>query len=232
MRIISIGDLHGKNHWEKVMNKYDFDLLIFVGDYFDNLSGISNKEEILNFKNLLKYKEKYPDKVIILIGNHELHYLKGINEKYSGFQTIHKYDIQDILEEALSKNYLKACHLEDNFLFSHAGVTKTWLNNVGYDYEEKIDIFINDLFKYKPQNFKFTIGNNLSGYGDDICQSPLWVRPNSLIKDCVDGYNQVVGHTEDYQITSINNNLFFIDSFTLSDTFIEIVDGKVNVLEL
>jgi len=232
MRIISIGDLHGKNHWEKVINKYDFDLLIFVGDYFDNLSGISNKEEILNFKNLLKYKEKYPDKVIILIGNHELHYLKGINEKYSGFQTIHKYDIQDVLEEALSKNYLKACHLEDNFLFSHAGVTKTWLNNVGYDYEEKIDIFINDLFKYKPQNFKFTIGNNLSGYGDDICQSPLWVRPNSLIKDCVDGYNQVVGHTEDYQITSINNNLFFIDSFTLSDTFIEIVDGKVNVLEL
>jgi predicted MPP superfamily phosphohydrolase len=232
MRIISIGDLHGKNHWEKVINKYDFDLLIFVGDYFDNLSGISNKEEILNFKNLLKYKEKYPDKVIILIGNHELHYLKGINEKYSGFQTIHKYDIQDILEEALSKNYLKACHLEDNFLFSHAGVTKTWLNNVGYDYEEKIDIFINDLFKYKPQNFKFTIGNNLSGYGDDICQSPLWVRPNSLIKDCVDGYNQVVGHTEDYQITSIDNNLFFIDSFTISDTFIEIVDGNVNVLGL
>lgn len=41
MRVIALGDTHGRLHWKAITSKDDFDKVIFIGDYFDTHDGIS-----------------------------------------------------------------------------------------------------------------------------------------------------------------------------------------------
>ena len=115
----------------------------------------------------------------------------------------------------------------DKFLFSHAGISKEWLENnncENFDNPEKIAIFVNNLLRYTPRVFNFTPGPNNSGYGDDTCQGPIWIRPDSLLKSSLEGITQVVGHTQDEKII-IHNNLILTDTLGYSKEFLVITDG-------
>jgi predicted phosphodiesterase len=71
MKIIALGDIHGRTNWEKIVdNEMDSDKIIFIGDYFDSRDSISALEQIHNFKEIIKLKKIYPEKFIILFGNH------------------------------------------------------------------------------------------------------------------------------------------------------------------
>lgn len=119
------------------------------------------------------------------------------------------------------------CCINDKYLFSHAGVTKTWCTNNEVDLNN-LEQSINDLFKFKPNSFKFTMGDNFDNSGDDICQTPVWVRPMSLMKDKLDGFTFVVGHTTVKQIDvskASEYNLIMIDALGTSGEYLEIIDG-------
>lgn len=90
-----------------------------------------------------------------------------------------------------------------------------------------IDSQINDLFKSKPEAFNFTLGDNNNPKGDDTCQSPIWVRPQSLVKDKFDDYKQGVGHTIQTQLVA-SNNIIFIDTLSTSQEYLKIIDSKVS----
>jgi hypothetical protein len=45
--------------------------------------------------------------------------------------------------------------------------------------------------------------NGTNIFGDDITQGPLWVRPPSLSKNPLPGFNQIVGHTPVDEITKV-----------------------------
>jgi hypothetical protein len=70
---------------------------------------------------------------------------------------------------------------------------------------------------YKPQVFEF-FGTN--PYGDDVYQTPIWIRPNSLMKSNKGILNkkiiQVVGHTQQNQIDikgkTTGGRYYFIDT--------------------
>ena len=62
------------------------------------------------------------------------------------------------------------------------------------------------------------------GYGNTISQSPIWIRPQSLLKSKVDGYRQIVGHTN--MGTPVDKQgLYFND--LLPDYYIIIEDGVI-----
>lgn len=212
MKILVIGDVHGRNFWEDIIQKEkDYDKVIFIGDYFDSHEP-NNKgpQQISNFKKIIQFKSQNTDKVILLIGNHDYHYLPGIEEYYSGYQAYISFDIQKVLKENL--NLLQICHIENNFLFSHAGFTKTWLNNSGLDLNT-----VNLQFYKNYKMFGFNPGNYYDPYGDEICQGPLWVRPTSLRKDMVDKYTQVIGHTTQLNGINIIDRIILIDALTESN---------------
>lgn len=193
MELVAIGDIHGFDTWKQFTEK-KFDKYVFIGDYFDNYEKTSAAEQIHNFKEICDFKRSNPDGVDLLIGNHDFHYLRGNRFQYAGFQYSHKIDIQETLHIALDEGVLKMCAVYDKYLFTHAGVTKTWCDNNNIDLSN-IEESINDLFKYKPNAFEFNVGENYDEYGDDICQTPIWIRPKSLMQDKIDGFVQVVGHT-------------------------------------
>lgn len=231
MKTIICGDVHGRKSWRNIINKEDSDTskIIFVGDYFDTHDNVSAQQQIENFKDIIAFKKSNPDKVILLTGNHDIQYIRGWKEHYSGYQTIYAIDIQELLESALKDNLLQMCYVQNNFLFSHAGVTKTWCQNYDIDLNN-IEQSINDLFKYKPHSFGFStnVGDNLSMTGNDITQSPIWVRPASLIKDKIDGFIQIVGHTvvNNIDVSKVSQfNVILIDALGTSEEYLIINNG-------
>ncbi len=231
MTIIAIGDIHGRTYWKQIISKAKFDKVVFIGDYFDAYKDITPEQQKSNFEDIIKFKKEYLDKVVLLFGNHDYHYLKTVEETYSGFQRWYKTDIAEMLHKAIDEELIQMCYIYNKYLFSHAGVTKTWLKNTGY-IDDQLDLYINDLFKYKPLAFKFTKGENQSSYGDDICQSPIWVRPNSLHNDCLDDYVQIVGHTAQHEIKIIEDKIALIDTLGTSGEFLCIKDEKMLIQRL
>lgn len=223
MITIAIGDIHGHQTWQKIVAKDDFDKVVFVGDYFDNLDGISADDQKRNFRDIIAFKKSYPDKVKLLIGNHDFHYFSFAKQSYAGYQPLQKWDYRELLQDALYDKLLQICHVEDRFLFSHAGVTETWCRNNSIDVTD-IEQSINDLFLYRPSAFGFTPGPNHDRYGNDFTQPPTWVRPQALLMNGLEQYTHVVGHTVQRMINFISN-VILIDTLGTSGQYLKIVDG-------
>jgi predicted phosphodiesterase len=224
MKIIAVGDIHGRTIWKDIVVKEsDADKIIFVGDYFDSYDYTTD-EQIENFTNILNFKKENVDKVILLIGNHDFHYLKGAQEKYSGFQNFKYLDINEVLEPAVSTGLLQICHIHDNFVFTHAGLTKTWCGDNGIDLSD-LENSVNRRLMSNIESFRFNYGDNYDGSGDDVTQPPIWVRIPSLLKDMLEGYRFVVGHSRLKELT-IADNLIGIDTLGQTGEYLVIIDGE------
>jgi len=212
---IAIGDIHGRSDWKQIVEieLHKVDKIIFIGDYFDSFD-IPMLDQIRNFSEIVKFAREYPDKVVLLIGNHDYHYL-SMGETYSGFNPTYAMGIEhDYLRPNL--DLFKICHTEGEFLFSHAGITKTWLKYLLVDIDD-IDSELNDFWKYKPYLFGWRtnpskkMSAHTDSYGNNIWQGPLWVRLDSLNADKIYGYTQVVGHTEMSGI-KYRDGVYYIDA--------------------
>lgn len=191
MKVIALGDIHGKDIWKRIIDKEKPDKVVFVGDYFDSFD-IGPEKQILNFQDIIQYKKDNPDSVVTLLGNHDFHYLPVARETYSGYQRFAAYQITPLIKEAVELGILQICHLHGDFLFSHAGISKTWCEKWGIDLGIDFVEQINDLVKYQGKQFRFQ-GTDI--YGNDVTQSPIWIRPDALRADALEGFNHVVGHT-------------------------------------
>lgn len=204
-RILVIPDVHGRNTWKAMIEKSDATEYIFLGDYFDTRDGISPEKQLSNFRDIIDFKDRNPNSTILLIGNHDYHYMDGVKETYSGYNPILKENASFLFRENFNK--LKMCHQDGDFLFSHAGISNAWLVKSGWDGEPIAD-FVNDMWYHFPHAFKH---NGIDPYGDDVESSPIWIRPRSLMaanKYTMPEYFQVVGHTYRDTVTIIDNYYF------------------------
>lgn len=197
MKTVIIGDIHGRNIWKDIVSKESYDRVIFVGDYFDSFD-IPGLDQIHNFNEICNFAKSSEKEVVLLVGNHDLHYM-NIGQKYSGFQPGFQFDISSILSE--NSDLLQMIYRFDDVLVSHAGVSPVWMDeNFGnsWSFDDLADK-INELFRYRPRSFRFS---GFDPYGDDPSQSPVWIRPSSLLKSNTrnkslikDHFVQVFGHT-------------------------------------
>ena len=241
MKSVIIGDIHGRILWEKIVEKEnDADRFIFVGDYFDTHESIRIIVQLHNFIRLIEFKNNSKADVIMLIGNHDFHYMPFANETYSGHQRGHHHTIQSLLMEHI--NELSMCHKMDKYLFSHAGVSYNWLkywldkNKIKIRFND-IDVLVNDLFINCPRAFKFS---GWDPYGDSVESSPIWIRPKSLQESNYDTlrkeFIQVVGHTQQKKIDikgqTTGGRYYYIDTLGESREYLIIEDGEVSVGQL
>lgn len=231
--ITVIPDLHGSNKWKDIVAKEtSSDLIIFLGDYVDS-HKYTSKNQLLNLEEVLKFKDEHADQVILLLGNHDIHYMPWIIKPYSGYQLRMASIFRKLYTEAIDKKRVQMCYQKDHLLFTHAGVTKTWCKNFQIDQSHPEDQ-INQLLYEQPEALGFIHGNGYSNpIGDDVFQSPAWVRPDSLMSDGIQGFWQIVGHTVQKEITIIEadaEKYFFCDTFLGKDQYLKFTsDGfKVN----
>jgi hypothetical protein len=223
MKTITIGDIHGRDCWKKIIfggdsefqnwceNPTDlgYDKIIFIGDYVDSFN-ITGPNILLNLKDILKFKVAAPDKVVLLFGNHDWQYIT--NQRYTGFAFEMAFDYKTLFFENL--------HLFDlayyqkvgdrDVIWTHAGITNRWLKEFFETYKEKLekfDMIMNGENINNPEfivdclNFALqTLCQNLSdvGYesgGNHPTGGPIWVRIGPLYKDPLPNITQIVGHT-------------------------------------
>ena len=240
MKILSIGDIHGRDLWKFYTHgsSYEYDLwkisveagadstdydfwkeytyaqvdkIIFVGDYCDSFNKTG--EQILeNLKEIILFKKALGDKVVLLLGNHDIQYIVP-NEICSGFRPEMKFDLEQLFNENIE--LFKIAHEEvgedgSKWLWTHAGVTSGWYE------KDLLRVFQYDRFRHKAVsdeffkeersvseiiNFSFMLrlGTlwNVDSHSGGLCMwaGPVWVRPYILNYWPLEGYNQIMGHT-------------------------------------
>jgi len=241
MRTIVLGDIHGLNSWKSAIEKSQPSRVIFIGDYFDSFD-ISGVEQIDNFKQIIRYKEDNPQiEVVLLIGNHDHHYFPEIGyDGTSGFQSKISPSITRVLDE--NRHHLQMAYSFENFLFTHAGVSPVFMDEVFGENKWSVETVasdVNEVWKYKPLAFSF---NGFEASGDNTCQTPIWIRPRSLMsankhhpKGLKKDYVQIVGHTSMKRLDIIGSNkatngrYFFIDTLDTSGEYLVIENEGLGV---
>jgi len=216
MKIVSIGDTHGRTEWKKII-KEDFDNsnFIFLGDYTDpyRVERISEDESIENLKEILELKKKNPEKISLLLGNHDAQYLYYPNfTKTGNLSRIYLQELLDIYQ--LNQNLFQIAVQKDNYLFTHAGVTKGWL-------QEHIELFVQFGLKEDKSNLAIILNKvskdplwrrilgDISFYrnGGDRYAGPLWADKIELEKDLLlPNFHQIVGHNKFEQIFTVGDS--------------------------
>jgi hypothetical protein len=243
MKTIVLGDTHGRSFWKQITTNENPDRVIFIGDYFDSFT-IKTDEQINNFLDIIEYKKTSGKDVILLIGNHDIHYYPEVSDTgTSGYQTIGRLQIEPTIDA--NREHLQMAYKIGEFVFTHAGISSEWLddNIADWTVDNMVDK-INELFRYQPNKFNFRLYKEFdngfviasNGHGDNTYQTPIWIRPRSLMEVNRETLRkqviQVVGHTWVEEIdkkgSATGGRYYFIDTFDTSKEYMIITEDAMS----
>jgi hypothetical protein len=220
-RIMTIGDVHGRDTWKFMThdssyefeqwaimiengadpnddlfkNDYPytgFDKIIFIGDYVDSFD-VDNTRMKKNLEDIILFKKSLPDRVILLWGNHDVQYFIK-DQICSGYRPEMQWDLEILFRD--NRNLFQLAYQEEDYLWTHAGLTKPILKGLIKQYEFLRDLkseseVLNMAFEMQVPEI-FAVDSASGGWS--MFGGPLWVRPTQLQEYGVD-LHQVVGHT-------------------------------------
>lgn len=215
MKILVLGDIHGRSIYKDIIKKESPDQVIFLGDFASSHENISPNKQIEEFDWAIDYKKAHPN-TIILRGNHDCeamgYYWAKCYPKAGG------YDMWAERKQIWLDN-TQWIYIDEDLktIFSHAGVSQIWMD------DSRIKS-IYDINKLEPSElFGFIPESSFDTYGNSVTQPPTWIRPQSLCKCNVREWDQVVGHTQVTtdiinirEFTKNNRNIWLCDALNIS----------------
>lgn len=131
-KLLIIPDIHTRPFWKEATEKHEkeCDKIIFLGDYTDPYQneGFTRKQAIRTLEEVIEYKLNNRDKVVLLLGNHCMHYLiKGFTRS-TRYDSSNAYKIRELYTQHRSLFNLayEETINDKKYLFTHAGVMKSW----------------------------------------------------------------------------------------------------------
>lgn len=238
MKTISLGDIHGRDVWKFILfgSCYEYtmwrtaveegapvdwddnmpflghDKIVFVGDYVDSFD-VPSSVILYNLKEIIDLKQKLGDRVVLLLGNHDIQYfVKG--KRCSGHRIELQHDLEQLFNEHL--DLFQMAYQHKDHLWTHAGVSQSWLNELReelHDPEMRFAALVRDestetvadelnlAWQFRLSSL-FNCDRDSGGYSTN--GGPMWIRPRRLDLDPLHGINQVVGHTTRRSIVESN----------------------------
>ncbi len=227
MKHLIIGDLHGKDCWKEAdINRYD--KVVFLGDYVDHWT-LPDVDIFQNLLEIIEIKKNHPEKIILLLGNHDVQYLHYPEFLCSGFRP----SMQRALTFAFKENreLFNIAYQRNNYLFTHAGVTNSWyaqflkltlLQQIRDDDDTVADM-LNKIEQTRERWLLHQAGASRGGCGHG---GPTWADRKEMKADLLEGYHQVVGHTVIPEVE------VFEHSGNTSVTFIDVLDTYTYFYEM
>ena len=131
-KVLIIPDVHGRPFWRKAKEKINsVDKVVFLGDYLDpyGYEGITRENAIEEFKEIIQFKVDNPDKVILLLGNHDCAYCYDF-----GSASRYDYANAELIKEMFEnfKSLFQLKYFSEGILYTHAGVTNDWLKSMDF----------------------------------------------------------------------------------------------------
>jgi predicted phosphodiesterase len=225
--ILIIPDVHGRDFWKEAVDNNKYDKIIFLGDYADqyDFEGITDEVTVENLKSIIAYKQQNPNKVILLLGNHDLHYFSEYYYELAGGNRYSPHAAISLQRLFQDNHHLFQLAWETelcdrHILFSHAGITQTWLrenlNQIGKPDAWHLNRLIqtNEGLEALGQVGRLRGGFYESG-------SMVWADVVELaVSDPLPNCYQVVGHTMQLDGPIITDKFACLDSrmaFSLND---------------
>jgi predicted phosphodiesterase len=221
MKVTVIGDIHGRDTWKDIVEKNPDSHFIFTGDYTDPyaVEMIDEEESIDNFHDILNFKLEEPNKVHLLIGNHDAQYLYYPNYGTAVRSIKFLSKLKQIYQD--NSSLFQFAIQKDKYLFTHAGITNSWFNEYyklleyfGLNADmSNIAVIINKIGKTsKWRDVLFTVSYLRSGF--DPYGGPLWADRREVFSDFLSGFQQFAGHNKVQGVIKIGNSK---SSITLCD---------------
>lgn len=194
-KTIAIGDIHGLDAWKHIVKKHPNDRIIFLGDYCDPYENIHSYQVLSNLLDIINLKMKRGDDVILLLGNHDMHYI------YDQFSIGTRYNkgiaefLKALFEE--KRELFQFAYQEGDTLYTHAGVSNLWWNKYFKGKTgEGAPTIAEQLNNPTDEQLKsmFQVGYNRGG--DYECGGIFWADLDETCNDPLLGIHQVVGHTQ------------------------------------
>ena len=130
-KIAVVPDVHGKSFWKKAKEEIDsLDEVIFLGDYLDSYTfkGLMNRDiELNNFLEILDFKREYPEKINLLLGNHDIGYLLRLGcsrQTYGEMFDLYQHHFEENIALFQMTEYVQLNN--EKVFFSHAGILRKW----------------------------------------------------------------------------------------------------------
>lgn len=220
MKYLFVGDVHNHSYiFDEVTEldyQYNFDRIIFMGDYVDDWDT-DNHKSLETLEKVIQLKKSNPDKYTLLWGNHENSY---VGYKCSG----HHIELEDLMEMKLKENiecfdfYTKAeCENEDYYC-THAGITNDYIKTACTNNWEAD---LHDMNKNKLNSFDLLHRITYSRGGCNDYSSFLWtdikehIQFNLLQEPIVS--HQIIGHSPVKTIKRYDNFIFVDTHSTFRD---------------
>ncbi|GAB3178939.1 metallophosphoesterase [Telluribacter humicola] len=223
MYILAIGDIHGRDTWKEIIGT-SADQIVFIGDYVDSRGGIEASDMIRNFREIIEFKKEHPDRVSLLLGNHDIQYLYYPDYRCSGFRG----DLQSTYTEIFTQHadLFKVAYQYSNYLFTHAGISVNWCRShlhILNKYQDRYGTFgdtLNAVHQSDDRGILFEIG--VSRGGMYLHGGPVWADKFETEAHYLDGYHQVVGHSRVDHFIRVGNedaSITYIDVLTKRTDF-------------
>ena len=207
-KILICPDVHGRKFWHKAKKMVDeVDKIVFLGDYLDPYAheGITFAEALDEFKAILDFKAKHSDKVVLLVGNHDMHYILTnfmdcSRRNYDMLDELHTLYVDHLDKFELVYKY-------DDYLFSHAGVYQSWFDKHSFEMDELFDFkaFLISRAETLEDISFFRGGYNATG-------SCVWADiRESLKNEPLAGYIHIVGHTQLQELPYSGDGIICVD---------------------
>jgi hypothetical protein len=199
---IVLGDIHGSTYWKHVIADNSDCRYIFLGDYLDPYEYVPRRELLGNLRQLIAFKQEHPQDVVLLLGNHDLHYFMEEVETCSRFDLQIAMRVADIFHE--NRRLFRFAFQDGNYIFTHAGISQGWFDN---DFRGDSNRNIAEQLNHPtPGLQELTLFNcgRLRG-GSDRNSGIFWADTEEL-NEPLQGFTQVVGHNRVADILEHSND--------------------------
>lgn len=211
MKVLVIPDIHSRRFWKMPLEKYfnKVDKIVFLGDYCDpyddeTTEPIEWEQTLNNLLEIIELKKQNPDKIVLLLGNHDYHYRNKQFDDYARSTRYNKLHHNQLTELYNGDNYklFQTCYCIENdgkkVIFTHAGITKFWLERCKLTFDDNIEEVINNLEETANGVSKLCIiGRERTWFGEKT-GSPVWCDIREFVSQGglgIDNVFQIFGHS-------------------------------------
>lgn len=234
-----IPDVHGREFWKNAvsLHKNEVDKIVFLGDYLDPYSWefITRKDAIRNFEEIIAFKQENSDKVVLLLGNHDMPYYSKDFHTRSRYDSSNAWHISEDFKSHRSffKLAYKAKIGDKVYLFSHAGIMNSWVERNKNVLADASLTSINHLLDSKAGiKALCNVSDYRTWFGDptgSIVWSDVRERQDNPQDATVEGYDyQIFGHSQQDENPIITDKWACLDC---RKAFILNEDGTLETVE-
>lgn len=238
IKLAIVPDVHARDFWREPVKEIlkDTDAhIVFLGDYVDPYPfewehkepKVNYKQKVVDtLKEIISLKEKYSDRITLLLGNHDCSYAYSTyvcdcrrdNKRAEEIRKLFRdnYKLFDIAYETTIN--------EKHFVLSHAGILKGWLKDWGYPMDQEINIvdYLNNLNQTSlgskdPSDMSFCHALAQCDFwrgGYEDFGSIVWSDIRNIVQQKRELYPEglhIVGHTMTDGEPIITNEIALID---------------------